>query len=264
MNSQRQRLLNFVTSKGFHIFVLCLILLNAIVIGCQTSKELMADYGRSLDYAEYLILVVFVFEIICKILAKGKGYFKRGWDIFDFTVIMISLLPHAADLSIFRSFRILHSFEVFQVSPHMLQIIRALRHIGPNLLNLFLLMFVSFYILAVIGVELYGQAFPKYFGTLPWSLYTLFKLMVYDEFGKITYQVLQVYPYSWIYFLTVIIILAFVLINLFIAIVVTAIQRSLDVDTDPIEEKVTQEMAMIKNLQTEIKELKELVKNLKG
>ena len=158
---------------------------------------------------------------------------------------MVSLLPHAAGLSIFPvMFRVIHSLEMFQISPHMNHIIQALRHIGPSIVNVFFLMIVSFYVLAVIGVELFSDEFPMYFGNLPWSLFTLFRLMVYDEFGAITHQVLNVYPYAWIYFLIVIIILAFVLINLFVAVVVTALQRSITAEPDPVEVKVGKTLKM--------------------
>ena len=159
---------------------------------------------------------------------------------------------------------------MFQVSPHMKNIIRALRHVGPSVINVCFLMLVSFYVLGVIGVELFSVDFPEQFGNLPWSLFTLFRLMVYDDYGNLTRPILELYPYAWIYFLIISLILAFVLINLFVAVVVTALQKSIDSDKDPVEIKVGKELKMhisdektIQELKNEILELKMLVKGLK-
>jgi voltage-gated sodium channel len=158
---------------------------------------------------------------------------------------------------------------MFEISPYMNHLILALRHVGLSILNVSFLMIISFYILGVIGVELFAEHFPKQFGNLPWSFFTLFRLMVYDDYGVITRPILEIYPYAWIYFLIITIILAFVLINFFVAVVVTALQRAIDTDKDPLLSKVKQEMKIletdentIQSLRAEIQELKEMVRTL--
>jgi len=269
MRTTETTLQKLIDSRGFHLAILGIIILNAIVIGLQTSKDMMADFGQELQIAEYTILGIFVLELLLKLFVWRKKFFTRGWNVFDFIVITISLLPHAAGLSIFRSFRIIQSLEMFQISPHMNNIIRALRHVGPSVVNVCFLMIVSFYILGVIGVELFSEDFPDLFGSLPWSLFTLFRLMVYDDYGNLTRPILEIYPYAWIYLLIISIILAFIMINLFVAVVVTALQKSIDTEKDPVEVKVGKELKMhitdeksIQMLHAEIQELKEMMKAL--
>ncbi|MBI2707947.1 MAG: ion transporter [Proteobacteria bacterium] len=256
--------------RPFNLIVLWLIFINAIVIGLETSSELMQTVGIELKLIENTIIGLFVLEISVRIMAFRGEFFKKGWNIFDFLVIGASLFPHAAGLSILRTFRVIHSLHMFELSPYMRHLLQALRHVGPSVVNVTFLMVIAFYVLGVVGVELFSEHFPRQFGSLPWSLLTLFQLMVYDEYGMITRPILEVYPFAWIYFLSITFILAFVLINLFIAIVVTALQRAIAAEKDPIEAKVTKEMKMlvideqtINALRGEIQELKEMVRGLK-
>jgi len=260
----------FLDSRLFHLIVLGFILINALVIGLETSKEMMRDFGSELLFIEYTIVSLFVIEIFTRILVFRGKFFKGGWNVFDFLVISVSLFPHAAGLSILRLFRVIHSLSLFEISPYMRHLLMALRHVGPSILNLSFLMIIAFYVLGVIGVELFSEHFPKQFGNLPWSIFTLFRLMVYDDYGVITRPILEAYPFAWVYFLMITLILAFVLINLFVAVVVTALQRAIETEKDPVQTKLTQEMKLLANegltiqdLKTEIQDLKKMVRALK-
>lgn len=245
-------------------------MLNAIVSGLGTSQAMMHHFGNQLEWVEFTILGMFVIEVSLRIFVFRGDFFKKGWNIFDFLIIGASLFPHTAGFSILRSFRVLKSLHMFQISPHMTHIIQALRHMGPSALSVSFLMVIAFYIMGVLGVELFSKQFPNQFGTLPWSLFTLFRLMVYDDYGRIAQPILEAHPYAWVYFLVITIILAFVLINLFVAVVVTALQRAIVSDKDPLEMRVSQEMKMLdrdentlNELKTQIQELKDMVKGLK-
>lgn len=256
--------------RPFNLIVLWFIFINAIVVGLETSVELMRFIGSELKQIENAIIGLFVVEIAVRIIVFRKGFFKKGWNVFDFLVISASLFPHAAGLSILRTFRVIHSLHMFELSPYMRHLLQALRHVGASVVNVTFLMIIAFYVLGVVGVELFSEHFPRQFGSLPWSFFTLFRLMVYDDYGSITRPILEVYPLAWVYFLAITFILAFVLINLFIAVVVTALQRAVDTERDPVEEKVTKEMKIlvtsehtIETLRNEIRELKEMVQKLK-
>ncbi|HUX79004.1 MAG TPA: ion transporter [Alphaproteobacteria bacterium] len=261
---------NLLESRNFNLGVVWLILINALVIGLETSQIMVRDFGNVLIWIESTILGLFVVEIMIRIFIRGSSYFKSGLNIFDFIVITVSLFPHAAGLSILRLFRVVPSVALFEKSSHMRHVVQAVRHVIPSTLSVAFLMLIAFYVLGVIGVELFSEQFPKQFGNLPWSVFTLFRLMVYDDYGIITRPILEKYPFSWIYFLLITLILAFVLINLFVAVVVTALQRAIETERDPLEVKVTKELKMllgddkvIQELEKEILELKEMIKTLK-
>lgn len=261
----------FLESRFFNLSLLALIFINAIVVGLGTSTEMIHDFGDALEFIEGLIIGLFVLEIAVRLFAFRTSFFKKGWNVFDFLIIGASLFPHAAGLSILRTFRVIRSLHMFQLSPYMRHLLQALRHVGPSAVIVIGFMIISFYVLGVLGVELFADHFPRRFGSLPWSFLTLFQLMVYDEYGVITRPILEVYPYAWIYFLALTFILAFVLINLFIAVVVTALQRAIAAEKDPVEAKVTKEMKLlvadektIDALRKEIQELKKMVGKLKA
>lgn len=269
MHSRRKQLAHFFESNLFQKILLFVILIDAISIGLETSKDMMRDFGHELEVLEYLILGLFSFEMLLKIAVFRKSFFKHGWNLFDLGVVILSLLPHAAGLTILRSFRVLHSISMFELSPHTRHIVSAIKHVGPSALNVVVFMTVGFYVMAVIGVELFSEEFPDRFGNLGWSIFTLFRLMIYDDYGTITKPILIAYPYAWIYFLSCTLILAFVLLNLFVAVVVTALQRAVQDDEDPLEKKVREESKMIvvetqeiSALKAEIQELKSLIQKL--
>ncbi|MEB3702002.1 Ion transport protein [Candidatus Bealeia paramacronuclearis] len=266
MHPHRKKLADFFESRLFQMILLGLIIVNAIGIGLETSKDVMHKIGFEFEVLEYFILGAFILELLTKMIVFRRDFFKHGWNIFDLSVIVISILPHAAGLTILRSFRVFHSLSLFELSPHTRHLLAALRHVGPSALNVVIFMLVGFYILAVIGVELFSEQFPERFGTLGWSFFTLFRLMIYDDYGAIVRPILLAYPYSWIFFLSATLILAFVLLNLFVAVVVTALQRAVQNDEDPLEKNVkdqakliTIEVQEIDNLKNEIGELKKMV-----
>ncbi len=265
------KLQTVLNSRPFNLIVLWLIFINAIVVGLGTSAEMRHAFGAELEWIEGTIIGLFVVEVSVRMIAFRGQFFKQGWNIFDLLVIGASLFPHAAGFSILRTFRIIQSLHMFELSPYMRHLLQALRHVGPSVVNVTFLMGVAFYVLGVVGVELFAEHFPKQFGSLPWSFFTLFRLMVYDDYGIITRPILELYPFAWIYFVAITFILAFVLINLFIAVVVTALQRAIAAEKDPVETKLTQEMKMlsidektIEALRVEIQELKDMVRTLKG
>jgi len=268
--ARRTKLQSILESRPFNLLILWLIFINAIVVGLGTSAEMMAAIGNELEFLEGSIISFFVLEILVRLFVFRGDFFKQGWNVFDFLVIGSSLFPHAAGLSILRTFRVIHSLHMFHISPYMRHLLQALRHVGPSAVNVTFFMVIAFYVLGVIGVELFAEQFPRQFGNLPWSFFTLFRLMVYDDYGTITRPILEAYPLAWVYFLAITFILAFVLINLFIAVVVTALQRAIAAEKDPVEVKVTKEMKMLVTdeqtigaLRAEVQELKEMVKALK-
>ena len=264
MHSYRHKFAHFFESHLFQKILLFVILIDAISIGLETVKEIKHDFGHELDVFEYFILGLFSLEMIVKIIVFRGEFFKKGWNLFDLGVVIMSLLPHAAGLSILRSFRVIHSISLFELSPHTRHIVSAIRHVGPSALNVIVFMAVGFYVLAVIGVELFSEEFPDRFGSLGWSLFTLFRLMIYDDYGRITEPILVAYPYSWIFFLSATLILAFVLLNLFVAVVVTALQRAVQDDADPLERKVREELRTVRMEAQEIAELKAEIQEIKA
>lgn len=205
--------------------VLVLIMLNAVTLGLETSEAVNAAIGPGLMLFDRIVLAIFVVEITIRILARGWRFFTDPWSLFDLFAVGSSLLPFAENLSVLRAFRVLRVLRLITILPSLRRVVAALIGALPGMGSIMLLLALLLYVFGVMATEIFGAAFPEKFGTLGISIYTLFQLMTLDGWsGEVVRPVMEVYPYSWVFFLTFIIGTAFTLFNLFIGVVVGAMQ----------------------------------------
>lgn len=162
-----------------------------------------------------------------RLFAFGFAFFtdknQRGWNLFDFIIVAVSIFG-ASETSILRSLRIFRVLRLISIFPQMRLITEAMLHTLPSLASVVVLILVFFYMYAVICVNLFGGAFPQLFGNLGISFYTLFQVMTLDGWSSvIALPIMQVYPYAWAVFISFIIIISYVVLNLVVGIVVEAI-----------------------------------------
>jgi voltage-gated sodium channel len=223
--SLRQTLGAWVESNWVQNFIIGLIVINAIILGMETSPTVMAHIGPQLLALDSLILGVFVVEIGLKLIAQGPGFFRRGWNIFDFMVVGIALVPASGPLAILRALRILRVLRLLSMLPRLRFVVEALLHSLPGLGSIALLMVVVYYVAAVMATGLFGASHPEWFGSISHSMYTLFQIMTLESWSMgIVRPVMEDYPYAWLFFIPFILIATFTVLNLFIAIIVDAMQ----------------------------------------
>ena len=96
-----QRLCNKVAANPwFDRLIVALIVINAVVLGMETSPDLVARYGEVFLMINHLVLGVFVLEAVIKITAvapRFRLYFGDGWNLFDFTIVVLSLIPSTGE-----------------------------------------------------------------------------------------------------------------------------------------------------------------------
>ena len=206
--------------------LVALILLNALILGMETSPALMADWGRWLVAADRLILGIFVAEITLRIGVQRLAYFRDPWNIFDFLVVGIALLPAAGPLAVLRALRVLRVFRLITLLPSMKRVVGGLLAALPGLGSVCAVIALIFYVAAVVATRLYSVHFPQWFGTLGESAFTLFQIMTLESWAMgIVRPVMEVFPMAWVFFLIFIVASTFTLLNLFIAVIVNAIQQ---------------------------------------
>lgn len=206
-------------------FILGVILFNAVILGLETSDVVMAQAGPLIHLLDSLCLTVFVVEIALKLYARGLGFFRRGWNIFDFVIVAISLIPAAQGLSVLRALRILRLLRVVSVAPSLRRVVEGLVNALPGMGSVFLLMGVIFYIGSVMATKLFGAAFPEWFGTLGRSGYSLFQVMTLESWSMgIVRPVMEIYPYAWMFFVPFIMITTFAVVNLLVGLIVNSMQ----------------------------------------
>jgi voltage-gated sodium channel len=223
----------FVTSSRFRNFILAVIVVNAVVIGLETSAVAMAAAGPLLTAIDHACLAIFVLEIVLKLLAFRWNFFRDAWNIFDFIVIGISLAPGGQGLSVLRSLRILRVLKAISLIPSLRRVIEGLISALPGMGSVFALMSLIFYIAAVMATKLFGAAFADWFGTIGLSAYSLFQIMTLESWSMgIVRPVMEVYPWAWAFFVPFILITTFAVVNLIVGLVVNSMQDAHSSETD--------------------------------
>ncbi len=212
-----------VAKKSFEHTIIGLILINAAILGMQTSPFLVARYGFYMDACNGLIISVFVLEAALKITAiapRWRLYFANGWNLFDFSVVVLSLLPDAGSMAMLaRLARLLRVLRLISAVPQLRLIVSTLMRSIPSMGHVLLLMSVIFYVYAIAGYHLFHEHDPQYWGSLGISLLTLFRVVTLEDWTDLMYTAMQMSPFAWIYFVSFVIMGTFVIINLFIAVV---------------------------------------------
>ncbi|MFD1159865.1 ion transporter [Roseovarius aestuarii] len=223
--SLRARITAFVDRPAVQNFILGVILFNAVILGLETSDIVMERAGPLILLLDTICLGVFVVEIALKLVARGLNFFRRGWNIFDFVIVAISLVPAAQGLSVLRALRILRLLRVVSVAPSLRRVVEGLVNALPGMGSVFLLMGLIFYIGAVMATKLFGAAFPDWFGTLGRSGYSLFQIMTLESWSMgIVRPVMEVYPHAWMFFVPFIMITTFAVVNLLVGLIVNSMQ----------------------------------------
>ena len=255
----------WIESVAVQKFVIVLILVNAAILGIETSRSAMTEYGTALIMLDHIILGVFVIEIFIKLLAFDWRFFKNPWNVFDFMVVGIALVPASGPLAILRALRVLRVLRLVSMMPRLRFVVEALLHALPGIGSIAMLMLVMYYVFSVMATGLFGDRFPEWFGTIGESMYTLFQIMTLESWSMgIVRPVMETYPYAWLFFVPFILIATFTILNLFIAIIVDTMQTLHD-QTDK-NEKVSPEFDETSHssaITLEIRELRNEVQALK-
>lgn len=248
--------------------ILGLIIFNAVLMGLETSAGVMAQAGTWVVSLDRAILSLFVVEIALRIYVHRTAFFKDPWSIFDFTVVAIALIPASGPLAVLRALRVLRVLRLLTIVPSMRRVVGALLSALPGLGSIAIVLLLVFYVFGVIATHLFGQAFPDWFGHLGRSLYTLFQIMTLESWSMgIARPVMEESPFAWLFFISFILFATFTMLNLFIAIIVNAMQTFTESEhkaTEALVENIGQSMeqelhAEVKSLRQDIRELKTLL-----
>ncbi len=224
--SWRLTLAERVESKSAQFFITFVILLNAGVLGLETSPTAIANLGSVLYVIDRACLIIFSTEILLKLLAYRLRFWTSPWNIFDFIVVAIALLPGAGVWAVLRSLRVLRVLRLLTVIPSLRKVVAAFLHSIPGLTGVVAIMSIFFYTCGVLATKLFGSAFPDWFGSLGRSLYSLFQIMTLESWSMgIVRPVMTQFPHAWLFFVPFIVIATFTILNLFIGIIVSTMQE---------------------------------------
>jgi voltage-gated sodium channel len=213
--------------------IMALIIINATVLGLETSQEVMATSGHILELIDHVLLAIFVAELAARIIVHRLDFFRDPWSLFDFVVIGIALVPATENFTVLRALRILRVLRLITAIPTLKRVVAGLLASLPGMGSILFLIGLIYYMFSVMGTKLFGASNPELFGTLGRSLYTLFTVMTLEGWtNDVAKPVLEHHPYGWIYIFAFIIVATFMVLNLFIGVVVNAMQA----ETEKVEE----------------------------
>jgi voltage-gated sodium channel len=222
-----ERLKAIVTHPKTERIIIALIIVNAITLGLETVKPVMERFGGLLHLIDQVILWIFVAELVARIAVHRLAFFKDPWSIFDFFVVAIALIPATGSLSVLRALRILRVLRLLTVVPSLRKVVAGLIGAMPGMGSIAMLLGIVYYVFAVMGTKLYGETNPELFGDLGASAYTLFQSMTFDDWSNGIVKPLadKGNQFGWFFMITFMVVSAFMVLNLFIGVVVTALDE---------------------------------------
>lgn len=242
----------------FERIVIAVIVINAITLGLETSPTVMGFAGSFLEWLDLVIIVFFVTEILARIWVHGAKFWRDPWSLFDLAVVAITLVPATGNLSVLRSLRVLRVLRLVSALPSIRRVVAGLLNAIPGMGSIILLLVLINYVFAVITTKLYGADFPEFFGTIGASLYTLFQIMTLEGWsGEVVRPVMAKHPYAWAVFVPYIVVCAFAVLNLFVGIVVDAMQQqSVEKREEEAEREYNHILSEIRELRREVRDLR--------
>lgn len=219
-----------IDSPIFQWSIIGVILLNAVILGLQTSASLTESQVHILEFLDNACLVIFCAELSLKLIALRLDFFKSGWNIFDFVVVGIALIPAAGELSVLRSLRVLRLMRLATALPSMRRVVSGMFKSIPGAASVAGVLLVMYYVAAVMGTNFFSQTNPEFFGDLGTTLFTLFKMMTLEGWPDIADAVLAKKPHAWPFFVLFIIFTTFTTLNLLFGIIVGAMEEAKEED----------------------------------
>lgn len=216
-----------IESKVWNFGITFIILFNSALLGLNTFADIRQNYGYLLNAADNICLLIFTVELILRLSCYRFKFFtneERWWNIFDFVIVLVSLL--AVQYSVLRTLRILRILRIISSFQSMKLVVNAVIKTIPAMISITMLLSIFYYVYGVLCVEFFGKEFPEWFGNLPKALYTLFQIMTLESWSMgIVRPIMQVYPYAWILFISYIVIVGMITINLIVGVIVNSINE---------------------------------------
>ena len=220
--------INLRENKVFETFVILVIIISALLIGAKTYP-ISSNAHKAIQVMDIAITAIFLIEIIIRMIAERslKRFFSQGWNIFDFIIVVASLIPidQGEAVLLGRLLRIFRVLRLISIIPELRVLLGAFLTAIPRMGYVSLLMFIIFYIYAALGSIFFTNINPELWNNISISMLTLFRIATFEDWTDVMYETMAVYPLSWIYYLSFIYIVAFVFLNMMIGIVLETLQK---------------------------------------
>lgn len=224
----RERFVAIRSNKIFEMAVVTIIILSAMMIGA-TTYDIDPHWMSLLRWMDIAVTLFFLVELVIRMVAEARlrDFFRKGWNIFDFVIVTASLIPidETELVLLARLLRIFRMLRLVSMIPEMRILMDALLKAIPRIGYVVLLMFIIFYIYGAIGSLLFEKINPVLWGDISIAMLTLFRVATFEDWTDVMYETMEVYPFSWAFYLTFIFLTAFVFLNMMIGVVLDVMQE---------------------------------------
>lgn len=262
----RQQAAALVANRWFERIIVGLILLNSLLLGLETFDNIRQQYGASIELAYDIILAVFVLEMLLKMVALAPNvhhYFKDGWNIFDFTIVVLSLLPATGSTAmIARMVRIFRVLRLISVLPELRVLVSTLLRSIPGIGNIGILLALIFYVYGVAGYQFFHKIDPDNWGDLWTSLLTLFQIITLEGWTDLMDTVMPKFEWAWLYFTSFVVVATFMVMNLIIAVVLDNLEGAKEEAADELPANSNSKDQLIAELQADMKAMQDKLERL--
>jgi voltage-gated sodium channel len=251
------RLERIVEDRRFKRTILVLIVINAVLLGLETSRTLSVSTMNSIIFVNQVILGIFVVELILRIGAYRLNFFRDSWSVFDFAIVTIALIAPSGAFQVVRALRILRAFRLVSTVTSLRRVVEGLLGAIPGIASVLFLLVLVLYIAGVMFTILFRDVAPDNFGHLGISLFSLFQIMTLEGWAEIATGVMEDYEWAWVFFIGYILVATFLVLNLVIGVVVSSIQSRIE------SESATSSAAENELVMNELREIREEVRLLR-
>jgi len=220
---------DIVEDERLQIFILLCIVVNSIMFGVATFPAIKDDPSNMqvFEVVDVMFLVIFTVELAMQLTCQGVLYFKDGWLVFDLLLVVISWL--SLEVFILRAFRVFRALRLVTRVELLRNVVVALFSIVPAIVGITCLLLLIMYIFAVMFTQLFKDYYEQgitsvdYFGRMDLTFFTLFQIICLDEWSAIAYEIVAVDYWAWAIFISFVVVTAFVVMNLIIAVICEAV-----------------------------------------
>lgn len=196
----KRKLTKLVEGKSFDLFIMSIILADAVVLGLMTSKWIDYYFMNGLFLLDRLFMGIFIVEMLMKLYVYRRNFFKSGWNVFDLTIVAVSSVPLASTFIVLRTFRLFRLLKYVNKFSGLKEIIDTFVKLLPNFVAVMFVFAIFFYAFAIIAVNLYGSVFVE-FSSLGTALFALLQTFTLDGWASsIARPVMSVFPHAWVFF----------------------------------------------------------------
>lgn len=223
LDNQAQRKAQRHIRSFFDTVITILVIMNFLACVLMT-ENISEETKHALNAFGDVSVLIFLVEMSIRILLEPKDFFYKGnemqkWNIFDLAVTLassITIIPFLANyrgVILFRLFRLARIFRIFSRFDKLKFLLKTMFSVRFQIVWIGLLLLIVYGIYGVIGCLVFGDISPMYFGSFSDSVFTLFQTMTLENWETIARSIMDVMPFSWLYFVSFIVLSAFIIMN---------------------------------------------------